>query len=189
MRWFDFCGTPSAFIARVTMVSCLLIMLWAVATLGFKCSNLMNRGIVTGGPYRFIRHPHYAFKLAHWWITLLPVFISVPLAPVFMAGWTSIYFLRAITEERHLRSDPDCVAYCEKVKSGSFQVSTSALARHGVCIYAGFVLETSHDTPPNVCATRGLRCDASSIGQPPPCQEGARHDRRQQDGDPQRRER
>lgn len=112
----DFGGVVPNFIARVTMVSCLLIMLWAVATLGLKCSNLTNRGIVTGGPYRFIRHPHYAFKLAHWWITLLPVFISVPLAPVFMAGWTSIYFLRAITEERHLRSDPDYVAYCEKVK-------------------------------------------------------------------------
>ncbi|MCH8962783.1 MAG: hypothetical protein IH820_16085, partial [Bacteroidetes bacterium] len=63
-----------------------------------NCSR-SNRGIVTGGPYRFIRHPHYVFKLAHWWITLLPVCISVPLAPVFMAGWTGIYFLRAITEE------------------------------------------------------------------------------------------
>jgi protein-S-isoprenylcysteine O-methyltransferase Ste14 len=111
-----FGGVIPNFIARVIMVTCLLIMLWAVATLGFKCSNLTNRGIVTEGPYRFIRHPHYAFKLAHWWITLLPVFISVPLAPVFMAGWTGIYFLRAITEERHLRSDPDYVAYCEKVK-------------------------------------------------------------------------
>ena len=111
-----FGGVIPNFIARVTMVTCLLIMLWAIATLGFKCSNLTNRGIVTGGPYRFIRHPHYVFKLAHWWITLLPICISVPLAPVFMAGWTGIYFLRAITEERHLRNDPDYVAYCEKVK-------------------------------------------------------------------------
>jgi protein-S-isoprenylcysteine O-methyltransferase Ste14 len=31
-------------------------------------------------------------------------------------GWGTIYFLRALTEEKFLMRDPDYVAYCRKVK-------------------------------------------------------------------------
>jgi protein-S-isoprenylcysteine O-methyltransferase Ste14 len=33
-----------------------------------------------------------------------------------MAFWSFIYFLRAITEERHLSNDPEYVAYAQKVR-------------------------------------------------------------------------
>jgi len=48
-----------------------------------------------------------------WWITLLPV-ISL-LAVLVMVFWTLIYYLRAITEERHLRADAEYQQYMRKV--------------------------------------------------------------------------
>ena len=38
-----------------------------------------------------------------------------PVQLLYLAGWNMIYFLRAMTEERHLRADPDYRAYCEHV--------------------------------------------------------------------------
>lgn len=38
------------------------------------------------------------------------------LAIVSLAAWTFIYFLRALTEERHLLKDQDYVEYVKKVK-------------------------------------------------------------------------
>ncbi len=86
----------------------------ASVALGTKASNLTNRGIVSSGPYRFVRHPAYTFKNLAWWLGILPVF-SVA-AVLSMMAWSSVYFLRSITEERHLRRDPDYRAYCQKVK-------------------------------------------------------------------------
>jgi len=33
-----------------------------------------------------------------------------------LAAWTGIYTVRALTEERHLKADPDYRAYCDRVK-------------------------------------------------------------------------
>jgi len=82
----------------------------ASVTLGWRASNLTNRGIVARGPYAWVRHPAYAGKNVAWWIGALPVlaaafsqsFGSGLLAIVSMASWTAIYVLRALTEERHL---------------------------------------------------------------------------------------
>jgi len=92
----------------------LLVYLWATLSLGTRCSNLTNRGIVKGGAYRFIRHPAYIAKNTAWWLTILPV-MSIP-AFLSMLTWSFIYYLRAITEERHLIKDPDYQKYCRKVK-------------------------------------------------------------------------
>jgi protein-S-isoprenylcysteine O-methyltransferase Ste14 len=63
-----------------------------------------------------VRHPAYVAKNVFWWLSLLPIVMDKPMAIVYMTGWSFLYFLRAVTEERHLRLDPDYVAYCEKVK-------------------------------------------------------------------------
>jgi protein-S-isoprenylcysteine O-methyltransferase Ste14 len=87
------------------------IYLLATVAFGLRFSNLTNRGIITSGPYRWVKHPAYLSKNLSWWL------ISVPF--VAGAGWVVavqscallvcvnlVYFLRAKTEERHLRADP-----------------------------------------------------------------------------------
>jgi protein-S-isoprenylcysteine O-methyltransferase Ste14 len=89
------------------------VYLSATMALGMKCSNLTNRGIVTRGPYRYVRHPAYVAKVTAWWLSVLP--LVNPVAYVSMVLWTGLYTLRAITEERHLLQDVAYVRYCKQV--------------------------------------------------------------------------
>jgi protein-S-isoprenylcysteine O-methyltransferase Ste14 len=96
----------------------LLASIYALCTVSFglRFSNLTHRGIITGGPYRFSKHPAYLSKNLSWWL------ISVPF--VSELGWSAalrnccllallnlLYYARARTEERHLSRDPTYVAY------------------------------------------------------------------------------
>ena len=87
------------------------IYVWSTAAFGLRFSNLTHRGIITHGPYRWVKHPAYLAKNLSWWM------ISVPF--VAGAGWATalqscimlgaanlIYYVRARTEERHLAADP-----------------------------------------------------------------------------------
>ncbi len=111
-----FHSIEATFVMRLVVMLLLFVYVWASVSLGTKCSNLTNRGIVQRGAYRIVRHPAYISKVLVWWITLIPVLPHIPLAAAGMLVWTVIYFLRAVTEERHLSEDPDYVAYCTKVK-------------------------------------------------------------------------
>lgn len=112
--WFGFPETT--FAIRIVLLLLLLGYVAATVSLGTKCSNLTNRGIVTKGAYAIVRHPAYICKNLFWWIVLIPAIPHTPLAIFGMAFWTMLYFFRAITEERHLIQDPDYQAYCAKVK-------------------------------------------------------------------------
>jgi protein-S-isoprenylcysteine O-methyltransferase Ste14 len=101
-------------ICRIVILILVIIYVWATVALGTRCSNLTNRGIVDKGPYAFIRHPAYISKNMTWWIMTIPVLSWQNLLGAF--AWSFIYFLRAITEERHLMADPEYRAYCKKVK-------------------------------------------------------------------------
>jgi len=103
----------------VTVVMALLLVaysiyVWATVAMGFKFSNLTNRGIVTAGPYRFVRHPAYASKNIAWIIDSTHVFTSVWATLIFFS-WTTLYTLRALTEERHLKKDKAYEDYVKKV--------------------------------------------------------------------------
>ncbi|HVH42271.1 MAG TPA: isoprenylcysteine carboxylmethyltransferase family protein [Labilithrix sp.] len=91
-----------------------LFAIYAAATVsfGFKFSNLTNRGIVSRGPYRFVRHPAYLCKCAAWWLEHVPT-MTITKA-FFLTLLCGVYALRAWTEERHLGMDPDYVAYKKK---------------------------------------------------------------------------
>ena len=95
-----------------------LTVIYALCTVSFglRFSNLTHRGIITGGPYRFTKHPAYLAKNLSWWLISVP-FISE-------SGWSAalrnccllgllnlVYYTRARTEERHLSGDPTYVAY------------------------------------------------------------------------------
>jgi len=111
------------YVAAIAMLTLMFIYLWATIALNIKASNLTNRGIVTGGPYAYVRHPAYIAKNLAWWIGAMPIlygfwFKGIPeffYALFCVAAWTYIYYLRAMTEERHLMQDPDYQAYCNKV--------------------------------------------------------------------------
>ena len=110
--------------AAVAMLLGVGVYAWATLALGLRASNLTNRGIVTTGPYRWIRHPAYVAKNLSWWIGATPLFLKFActdpwgLVPVILgtAAWSGIYVLRAFTEERHLGSDPDYQAYRSRVR-------------------------------------------------------------------------
>ena len=105
-------GETTAVIFKAATV--LLFMIYASATVafGFKFSNLTNRGIISRGPYRFVRHPAYLTKCSAWWLEHLPT-MTITKA-FFLTGLCGVYALRAWTEERHLSADPDYVAYKKK---------------------------------------------------------------------------
>ena len=67
-----------------------LIYVWSTLTLGFKFSNLTNRGIVDHGPYSYIRHPAYMTKNLAWWLDNTFVFSNL-FATISLAVWNVIY--------------------------------------------------------------------------------------------------
>ncbi len=97
---------------KVMVVLGIGLYLWATLSLGTKASNLTNRGIVKTGAYKYIRHPAYAGKLFSWWLMMLPNLSIV--AIISISCWTMIYYLRAITEEKHLITDPDYKEYVKE---------------------------------------------------------------------------
>lgn len=108
--------TEFTFVARLIIMILVFIYLFASISLGTKCSNLTNRGIVTKGAYKIVRHPAYISKVLFWWITIIPLMYPNPFVIFAMLAWTLIYFMRAVTEEQHLSSDKDYIKYCEIVK-------------------------------------------------------------------------
>ena len=112
--WFG--STETTFAMRVLLLLLLVGYVSATVSLGTKCSNLTNRGIVTGGAYAIVRHPAYICKNLFWWIVLIPAIPHTPFAVLGMIFWTVVYFFRAITEERHLMKDPEYQSYCQQVK-------------------------------------------------------------------------
>lgn len=93
------------------------IYAWATVAFGIRFSNLTHRGILTHGPYAFVRHPAYWSKNLFWWLGTLPFLTtngSVTDAvrnTALMLCVSGIYFWRARTEEKHLRNDADYRAY------------------------------------------------------------------------------
>ncbi|HEX3847491.1 MAG TPA: isoprenylcysteine carboxylmethyltransferase family protein [Steroidobacteraceae bacterium] len=95
-----------------------LSLIYAICTVSFglRFSNLTHRGIITGGPYRFSKHPAYVAKNLSWWLISVP-FVSTQGAGAalrnccLLALLNLVYFARARTEERHLSRDPAYVAY------------------------------------------------------------------------------
>lgn len=102
-------------LAKILIIVLHLTFLSATLALGFKASNLTNRGIVKNGPYAIVRHPAYAAKVSVWFIEGL-LFAGTLSYFLGWSGFVIIYILRAITEERHLEQDPDYIEYKKKVK-------------------------------------------------------------------------
>ena len=114
------------FTVNALLLVAIAVFSWASVALGFKASNLTNRGIVAHGPYAFVRHPAYAAKNLAWWLGALPTlgaafgaggWQGIGYSLLSLLGWTAIYALRAVTEERHLLMLKNGYAeYAQKVR-------------------------------------------------------------------------
>jgi protein-S-isoprenylcysteine O-methyltransferase Ste14 len=117
----DVSNHPLLFIAASAgIIALLAVYTWATFAFGMRFSNLTNRGIICNGPYRVVRHPAYICKNTAWWIASIPILLigwEVGLLhAAHLAMVTGVYFLRAITEERHLMREPHYREYCQKVR-------------------------------------------------------------------------
>ena len=112
----DFITNQYILVAIYTIIIFLyIIYVWATISLGFKFSNLTNRGVVSIGPYKYVRHPAYISKNLSWWLENSFILTNI-WASIAMAMWNTIYVFRALTEERHLNKDSEYKNYCKKVK-------------------------------------------------------------------------
>lgn len=110
---------------NLALLALMALYTWASLALGWKASNLTHRGIVSRGPYAWVRHPAYTCKNLAWWIGAVPLvlasFQQSALTGLVAAGsmlaWSFLYMLRALTEEDHLRRvDGDYAAYAARVR-------------------------------------------------------------------------
>ena len=112
-----FAAWPVLFAAWGSAILALtVIYVWATVCFGARFSNLTHRGIITNGPYRYCKHPAYLAKNLSWWLIIVP-FLSHDSAGqalrhcALLGIVNGIYWLRAITEERHLSRDTQYVCY------------------------------------------------------------------------------
>lgn len=96
----------------------LLVYVLATVSFGLRFSNLTHRGIITSGPYRYMKHPAYVSKNLSWWLISVPFIFhgswgETLRSCLLLGGVNLIYYLRAKTEERHLRVDPAYQAYSD----------------------------------------------------------------------------
>lgn len=101
-----------------TILILLAIYTWATLVFGFRFSNLTHRGIITHGPYRYLKHPAYLTKIMTFWMIELPFLTTGPWSlalrrTILLALLSGIYYLRAKTEEAHLSQDPTYAEYAQ----------------------------------------------------------------------------
>lgn len=123
------------------MITATWITYWiSTASFGWKFSNLTWRGLVNTGPYAYTKHPAYIAKNIYWWMHTVPfwgVFNHYELIRN-LAGMmfvSTVYYLRAKTEERHL------MAFTE------YQNYAAHITEHGVfSLIKKFILRTRATT-------------------------------------------
>jgi protein-S-isoprenylcysteine O-methyltransferase Ste14 len=95
------------------------LMIWARLTFGLRsfhyAANPTAGGLVTSGPYRYLRHPIYASLLLFFWVGVAanPSWLSAGLG----ALATAMIFLRMIFEETLVRRTyPEYDDYARRTK-------------------------------------------------------------------------
>ena len=99
------------------------IYAWATVAFGLRFSNLTHRGILTHGPYAWVKHPAYLSKNAFWWLSTLPFLVTTNSLTdavrntAILAMVSGVYWWRAKTEEKHLGNDAAYRAYAAWMKA------------------------------------------------------------------------
>ncbi len=122
-QWYEWLSGHSAALAVWGAAAIIAMGLEAMTTVNFgmRFSNLTYRGIVTGGLFRFTRHPQYVCKMVNRFLVYMP-FLSlhgvagITVSMISFLAMCIIYFLRARTEENHLSRYPEYVAYANYIE-------------------------------------------------------------------------
>lgn len=98
----------------ISIIICMSIYASASVCFGNRWSNLTYRGLMANGVYRICKHPAYFFKNLSWWLIGIPFIIesgadfeSALKQTLFFIGVNFIYYMRAVTEEKHLSRYPE----------------------------------------------------------------------------------
>lgn len=111
--------------ANGSLLALMAVYAASSVALGLEASNLTHLGIVSRGPYAWVRHPADTCKHLAWWIGSIPLvgqafaagWLDGLMAAGSVAGWTALCVLRALTEEDHLRSvGGDYAAHARRVR-------------------------------------------------------------------------
>jgi protein-S-isoprenylcysteine O-methyltransferase Ste14 len=130
-----FAAMPALYVLWGSVILALvLIYVWSTAAFGLRFSNLTHRGIITSGPYRWSKHPAYLSKNLSWWLISVPFiagagWLQAVQSCLLLGGVNLIYFVRARTEERHLRSDPVYSDYADYIDREGLFARLRGLAR------------------------------------------------------------
>ncbi len=106
-------------VAIAVRVLAVLLMLWARLTFGPRsfhaAANPTEGGLVTSGPYRFLRHPIYAAVLYFVWAG---VFSHLSLGALLFGALATLGFaVRMMAEERLVAQRyPEYVAYAARTR-------------------------------------------------------------------------
>jgi protein-S-isoprenylcysteine O-methyltransferase Ste14 len=79
--------------------------------------NITFKKLQDRGPYGIIRHPGTVCKLTFWWLQSVMYIRFWSLEYIFgQIMWSTIYILRALSEERHLSHLPEYRDYKKRVR-------------------------------------------------------------------------
>jgi len=109
--------SPLIYLWAAIIIALLLVYVSSAIAFGLRFSNLTHRGIITGGPFRWFKHPAYLAKNLSWWFISMPFLAHSDVSTaikhsLLLCGVNLIYFYRAKTEENHLSADPVYRQYC-----------------------------------------------------------------------------
>lgn len=113
--WFG--NSPTMMIIWGTLILVMhVIYAWSSVLFGLRFSNLTYRGLISAGSYSWCRHPAYLSKNISWWLISAPFMAGAPTAETIrqclgLVLNNLIYYLRAKTEEAHLRRYPEYDEY------------------------------------------------------------------------------
>lgn len=101
---------------KLAEVALLALHIYVDVSLGLSVANITLRKLQTRGLYGVVRHPGTTTKLL-FWILISACYSAFWTAPMLlgMLGWATLYILRALTEERHLRQYAEYRAYMQQV--------------------------------------------------------------------------
>jgi protein-S-isoprenylcysteine O-methyltransferase Ste14 len=110
-------GTPivPTILPNALVLISVVLMIYARVSLGRSIGYVpADRGIVTSGPYRFVRHPIYSGLFVTLFAFVLRFY--APLNLLLFVVIISLFMLKSVIEEWFLRDNPEYATYMKQVR-------------------------------------------------------------------------